>query len=145
MLTLVIMIVGSNRIMCRSSTSRMAEWSFLYIGIRFLGSETPKRRNLIIIIWLAIITSTHLVQNGQGVCTRPQPRVHWEARSLGRRDCPWIAEQPGPRTEQSDPESAVHCRRGSACMHDQVKYNWEMLFCFDSNSSYHDFPTASEK
>ena len=67
--------------MCRSSTSRMAEWSFLYIGIRFLGSETPKkRRNLILLCEqsdysIAIVTSTHLVQNGQGVCIRPQPRV----------------------------------------------------------------------
>ena len=40
-LTLVMMMVGSNKMMCSSSTWRMAECSFLYIGIRFLGSATP--------------------------------------------------------------------------------------------------------
>ena len=40
-LTLVIMMVGSKKMMCSSSKWRMALCSFSYIGIRFLGSATP--------------------------------------------------------------------------------------------------------
>ena len=44
--TLVMMIVGSKKMMCWSSYSLMAEWSLAYIGSRFLESAVPGMETL---------------------------------------------------------------------------------------------------